>query len=588
MSHLRRRNASGTVGACMLAVCFSPAAAADSPLDSAAMPEALVRVRIAPTAQLCDHQVVARILGAIEASPELARRRENASSDPRVAALEKLAERLEQPPEELLWRLAAGGAVVSVSPANPPEVLFAGVAADDDLPGRLVDAVRQILAEAAPQAAGAWRQESYREFECHGAGLLHLAVRENLLLAASTPAALRGAIDRLTDRESGGGESVTPGAPAPLLHVELDLATIRRRLPGLADALQFPSADPGRTALLGGWLDLLRQYERGEFCIAARDARLEISARVSGARPAGSSAAGTGYFAGFPGKNVTPDLAPAPPLDVPDAIYSASWYRDYAALWSARGDLLTADAAAMLDAGDERAATQLEVFGTHLRPSELFTQFGPRFRVVVAAQDEPPYDVEVLDPLPAAALAVELRDEQRVREMSAPILRTLHLIMGGEQRIITSEHDHAGAKLVTLSLSEDPAEQQRGSSARYNFRVSYAFARGHFVIGTTPQVVRDVLDAIDRGRDVPPGGQPGETERQQLDLARLAEAVQALRAGLTRGLVLNSGWESDVAQRELDVWTSLLSDLGSADAAAGVDADGFHYRVTIGRQGDSP
>jgi hypothetical protein len=273
---------------------------------------------------------------------------------------------------------------------------------------------------------------------------------------------------------------------------------------------------------------------------------------------------------------------------VPGAIYRASWYRDYAALWNARGDLLTTDAAAMLDAGDERAATQLEVFGTHLRPSELFTQLGPRFRVVVTAQDEPPYDVEVLDPLPAAALAVELRDEQRVREMSAPILRTLHLIMGGEQRIITSEHEHAGAKLVTLSLSEDPAEQQRGSSARYNFRVTYAFAKGHFVIGTTPQVVKQVLDGLSEESDVPHLDRTAETERQQFDFARLAEAVQLLHAGLVRGLVLNSGWESDVAQRELDVWTSLLSDLAGATAAAGFDGDGFHYRVTIGREGDTP
>jgi hypothetical protein len=285
---------------------------------------------------------------------------------------------------------------------------------------------------------------------------------------------------------------------------------------------------------------------------------------------------------------VAPDRAPAPLLQVPDAIYSASWYRDYAALWSARRDLLTADAAAMLDAGDERAATQLEVFGTHLRPSELFTQLGPRFRVVVAAQDKPPYDVEVLDPLPAAALAVELRDEQRVREMTAPVLRTLHLIMGGEQRIITSEHEHAGAKLVTLSLSEDPAEQRRGGSARYNFRVTYAFTGGYFVIGTTPQVVKHVIDALRRESDGPQSDRTAETERQQFDFARLAEAVQSLHAGLTRGLVLNSGWDSDVAEQELNVWTSLLSDLASATATAGFDADGFHYRVTIGREGDTP
>ena len=58
--------------------------------------------------------------------------------------------------------------------------------------------------------------------------------------------------------------------------------------------------------------------------------------------------------------------------------------------------------------------------------------------------------------------------------------------MSGENRMLTTEHEYAGAKLVQVSLSEDAAEQRRGSSVRYNFRTTYAFTRGHFVIGTTP------------------------------------------------------------------------------------------------------
>jgi hypothetical protein len=189
--------------------------------------------------------------------------------------------------------------------------------------------------------------------------------------------------------------------------------------------------------------------------------------------------------------------------------------------------------------------------------------------------------VEAQDRLPAAALAFDLRDAQKVQEMSAPILRTLHLIMSGENRMLTTEHEYAGAKLVQVSLSEDAAEQRRGSSVRYNFRTTYSFTRGHFVIGSTPQIVQHVIDALDR--PVADADQvSGATEVQIFDLARLGDAVRTLRSGVARGLVLNSGWGLDEAEREIDVWTDLLTSLGRAQTSAGFDGDGFRYHVTIG------
>jgi hypothetical protein len=274
---------------------------------------------------------------------------------------------------------------------------------------------------------------------------------------------------------------------------------------------------------------------------------------------------------------------PAPRLHVPRQIYSASWYRDYGAMWLQRDALLEAGVVEQLAAADEAAATQLEVFGTHLAPSSVITNIGPRFRVVVAHPSAPPYDIVVNDPLPAAAMCVELKDEAAFRDMVSPVFRTFGLILAGEQQTAAVERDYRNARLTVLSLSEQPDVVRRGSLARYNFRVTHTITRGHFIAGTTPEIVQDVIDALDNESLGLDPIAAGETEQQSLDLRAAADAVTALQAAIERGLVLNSGWTDEEARQELEVWTQLLSNWESLATSTHYDDDSFEYSVTIGR-----
>jgi hypothetical protein len=576
MSLIHRFLAAGRQAAACLVVLASLTATAGDADPGAFIPgDAIVSVRIAPSAGIRQHPLLARILEAVYDSPELARRFDAYPNDPRAAGFLALTERLHVEPDDLLLRLTAGGAALAVTKGSPPSVVAAFAAEDAELCAQLVAELRSLVLQAAPQAADAIRQQQRRDFDCLFVGPLNLAVRGRVLLLASTQDALEQVIDNFQERVSG-ASAPAPSVAVPFVAADIDLAQIRVLQPQFSEALRIPSSDAGRTTFLGGWLDLLRQHERATIQILPQGEGLSIELAVREPGVGQAELTVPGFFA------QKGSGQPAPLLAVPGQIYSASWYRDLSALWDARRDLLTGDVADKLDKGNEQAATQLEVFGTHLRPSDLITQFGPHFRVVLAGQDQPPYGVEALDRLPAAALAFDLRDEQQVREMSAPILRTLHLIMSGENRMLTTEHEFAGAKLVQLSLSEDAAEQRRGSSVRYNFRTTYSFTRGHFVVGTTPQIVQQVIEALDReaaGADQIP---QGATEVQQFDLARLADAVRTLRNGLARGLVLNSGWDLDEAEREIDVWADLLTSLNRVETSAGFDGDGFHYHVTIG------
>ena len=578
-SLLRVRSARCPAAALCVLLATALAVAGDADPGAILPEDAIVSVRLAASDDVRRHPLVARIFEAAYSSPELARRWDAAAADPRAAGLLALAERLQLEPADLLAKLTAGGAALGVT---EEQLLAVFVTDDENLPARIAAELRRLAEEAAPDAADTFRSERSGAFECHCIGPVRLAAGGRWLLVASTDEALSEAIDRCGGQPPAGGAAAESPGARPFVTAELNLAELRSRQTEFADALAIPASDTPRTAFLGGWLDLLRRHDRATLEISPRGDRLHIDLRVAAAKDGDTAWAVPGFFA------EENDGQPAPLLSVPGTIYAASWYRDLSTLWEARRNLLTAEAADKLEAGNEQAATQLEVFGTHLRPSDLITQFGPHFRVVLAEQEQAPYGVKALDRLPAAALAFDLRDEQQVREMTAPILRTLHLIMSGENRMLTSEHEYQGAKLVRLSLSEDPAEQQRGSSVRYNFRTTYAFTRGHFVVGTTQQIVERVIDALDREAAERPAVPVGVTELQQLDLARVGDAVRALRDGIARGLVLNSGWDLEDAEREIDVWTDLLSSLGRVETSAGFEGDGFRYQVTVGPESFNP
>jgi hypothetical protein len=530
---------------------------------------AVLSVRLSSFDALASHPIFDRIAGALRDSREARRALDAMPVDERLAPLLALAEDLELTPYELLEELTSSGAALGLTAELPPKLVGGLACRDADFAGRLVTTLREIAEQSGTVRV---EQSRHRDVDCYRVGDACLAATGTRIVIASQPETLKAALDRLLDPPS------TPVPEVPTgLTAQANLFALRF-VPQVAQALQFPGADANAMTFLGGWLDLLRRHDRLTLSVTPDGDRLTIDVRVLAPNAYPRTTALEGFFADQPAE------APAPPFELPGTIFSATWYRDYASLWNARRQLVTGAIADKLEQGDEQAATQLEVFGTHVRPSDLFAQVGPRFRVVVARQAQPPYKVEVPDRLPAAALAVDLRDEAKFREMTSPIFRTFSLILNGEQRIATDEIDYRDARLVRLSLSEDPAEQARGAKVRYNLRTTYAITRGHFILGSTPEIVQQVIDAIDAQQTGPAAGPNHSTEQQRLDLAELAAALGGVREALLRGLILSGGWDSADAEHEIRVWTGLLASLGVVTTTAAAEPDGFRYRVTIGPQ----
>lgn len=356
------------------------------------------------------------------------------------------------------------------------------------------------------------------------------------------------------------------------LHVSLEAV---RKNPDFAKGLETPASDLGLLTFFGGWMDLLRRHERLTVGLHAGDGET-ASMKVSFREPTGSRPESLSPFFAQGDQKLLPPLNPA------GTIQSFSWYRDYIGLWNKRDQLATEEARRKAEQGDDDAGKQLQVFGTSFKPSELIAQLGPHHRVVAMEQVKAPYDkVHVENVIPAMAFLIDLKDEEKFRKMVDPFVRILGLIQGGEQRVLTVRDDYKGASVLSFVFQETDSELKRRPRDQYNFRVSAAITRQHFIIGTNPMIVQAVIDELDRPTDtlaVP----DSVTELQQISFPALARQLGRMKSGAIRRIVLDTGWTIETAEHEYQIFLDLLSSLGNGQTRVGDDSGGFSLEFTIG------
>ncbi|MGH7128706.1 MAG: hypothetical protein ACREIV_09055, partial [Planctomycetaceae bacterium] len=307
--------------------------------------DAAVVIEVHQPLRLADHPLVQNAWNELKQSGETQRRLESPEFDRVRQAAKALEEAAGTDRRTAVEQLTAGGLVVAVRPGPPPRVTAVVTAADADLLRRLTDyGITQIKTRLEAQdRADRFSTQSYRGHDCHQVGQACFTVIDRRLLLASDIEGLKDTIDRLLD---GGAQRVaeTAADTPPLLRFDVDLAAVRK-LPQLQKPLAWPSQNAGLTALLGGWVDLLRHGERliGEVTLNedAINSRFHVATATDTPTPGLA-----GYFATAETERAAPLLQP------PGTIFSASWHRDYAALWNRRSELLTSEEIEKLEQGD--------------------------------------------------------------------------------------------------------------------------------------------------------------------------------------------------------------------------------------------
>ena len=470
-----------------------------------------------------------------------------------------------------LQQLTAGGVAVSFNPGKPNGATVVIAAKDNATIKRFESTVQEFVKSRLPESQ---RDHVYvptkkAGFEFTKIGNASYAIVGNRLVFGSDEKRLVSALKLLSRKRRATTSSKTA------LRVAVDMKAVRK-IPGVTKGLQVPAKDAGLVALLGGWMDLLRRGKTFVAELTAEQNTLDLRLRTNASYDKTTKGL-KGYFADSTSQSA------APLLHLPGTIYAASWYRDYQSLWNNRRQLVTAKTVKKLEEGDDTVKQQLSVIGSTAAPSRIFSLAGPHFRVAVTRQGETDYRIKPESRLPAGVLAVGLRDEKAFRKEVTPFLKGLGLILAFEQQLQTRKSTHKKADLTTLRYADDDGSAAKGNRIRFNFATTYAITRGHFIIGSTPGIVRKTIDAIDRQATVKSHPPVAATERQYLDLNTAITALNDFEWQAIRGLVLQAGFKVDNAKAEIGRLKNFLKNIGNITTLSGFNKNGFEYRIRIGK-----
>jgi hypothetical protein len=542
------------------------------PLLLKPLPEGLVlQARIVDPERLAGHPLMQRIYSLLETSQEWQR------TNQETTALIQFTESIGFIDRQLktvgveggiraIWQR---GALVAI-----------GEGGDDPPTGGVFLAKDDAAAKAFTDILQQWAETElglkYEPVDIDGtpvlaAGNLHVAVVGHRVAWANRAEAMRNVLQHM---QAVPAEAIAASDPSLLADVHVSLAAVRKN-PDFAKGLEVPASDFGLLTFFGGWTDLLRRHERLSIGLHAGEGE-SVALRVGFRESATPRPEELKPFFAHQAEKI------APPLHPPGTIQTFSWYRDYAGLWNNRRQLAQGPVVDKVEKGDEDAGKQLAVFGTSFRPSELISQLGPHFRIITTEQEKVPYDTVIVeDVLPAAVFVVDLRDEEKFRTMTAPFINLIGLIQGGEQRVLTVREQYKGAQTTSFVYQETDAEVRKRPRDQYNFRVTGAITRGHFILGTTPGIVRAIIDELDQPRDAHPD--PGAfTERQHISFPSLSRQLGRMQSNAVRKIVLSTGWTVEKAEHEYRVALGLLSSLGEANVRLGDDKDGFGIEIVVG------
>lgn len=499
-----------------------------------------------------------------------------------------------------LFRLTDGGVVIAVHPGKAgqqPDVTVIVSSDSNQTLNCVLEAVQETLRRRAPRAATVGdairpaavqlpepAPTTFRAFSCHRVGNGYYAVAGRRLLVSNRQEALEEALDRLSDSEV--AERFQPpeslrfsdvSGREPLVLITLNLKLVRQN-PGAVEKLCFPTADWRAALLAGGYLDLVRRADYVAAGLFADDRGVELRVRL----PAGAEGAYTGldgYFAAGAGESA------ARPLRLPRTILSWSWFRDYSRLWNTRSELFVPQLVEQLESENIRQRKSSGGPGWE----ELLQVLGSHYRCVVARQQESAYSSPPTERLPAVALVVDVPDERKFRERALVSFDRLVEISVVSLAGQIGTAEYRGAKLTTVRFDDPQASSPRERRRLLNFDPAYALSGGHFIVGSTSEIVRDAIDEIARQSEIPATASMVQrpTHQFQCSFTELAESLNAFRGKFIRQIASDRKLTTGEAEQEFEVLRRFLSHLGklSSWCVLGPRQFDFVLRIGAGREG---
>jgi hypothetical protein len=145
--------------------------------------------------------------------------------------------------------------------------------------------------------------------------------------------------------------------------------------------------------------------------------------------------------------------------------------------------------------------------------------------------------------------------------------------------------DYRGARLTTFRFAETPDDTDPDKAIVYNFNPAYTIARGQLIVGSTAEIVRDLIDELERQSTAGSAADSNgvhTTDRQQLSLAELGELLKGFQNRFERDAVNQQGLSQAAAAKEFEILRKLLIRVGKLTTTYLTAPDHFDVIVRVG------
>jgi hypothetical protein len=205
---------------------------------------------------------------------------------------------------------------------------------------------------------------------------------------------------------------------------------------------------------------------------------------------------------------------------------------------------------------------------------------------VATRQREQVYPRKIEQRLPAVGLVVSVRDEPALRDrLLAP---ADGLLLFGLNKLIEDfkKTDYREARITTFRFSEQAVGSDPNKAFLYHLNPAFTLSRGHLILGSTAEIVRDVIDELDRQKNsAPESGSQAErvTDRQQLFLRDVLEYLKEFHEQIVRDTVRKQETEPAVAEKDLHLFYNVLAQIAGIATSHTVYDDHFDITLTVGQ-----
>ena len=340
----------------------------------------------------------------------------------------------------------------------------------------------------------------------------------------------------------------------PTLWAWIDLQTIRDA--GLAEGLEKNQTEnPLAELLVGGVLTNIRQtpYVTSALYVTPESMRLQFAAPhkaewVEEFRE---------YWFGPESKG-----AAELPLETESTIFSLTTYRKVSEMWLRAGDLFDEKMNDELAKADANLTT---FFAGRDFGEDILGSFSPYLQLIVNRQDFADVLPKPAIRLPSFALtgrlvnAEETRPELRRTFQSFVGFLNIVGAMQGNPQLDQDVEFYNEEKIYTAKFLPEPDEKKsERAKIQFNFSPSLAFAGDRFVISSSAQLAKDLIDAFKK-----PGTRGGQkfvsNTRARLDASALGEILTDNREQLIAQNMISDGHTREEAERQIGIFLEIVS-----------------------------